>query len=64
MFSKNIKLENFKNTKIQKKLKFYFKSLIKKKDDKKNLINSFTKSYTYSFNKNQIKFFKKFLVIN
>ena len=60
MFSKNIKLENFKNTKIRKNLKFYFKSLIKKKDDQKNLINSFTKSYSYSFNKNQIKFFKKF----
>ena len=60
MFSKNIKLENFKNTKIRKNLKFYFKSLIKKKDDQKNLINSVTKSYSYSFNKNQIKFFKKF----
>ena len=60
MFSKSIKLENFKNSKIQKKLKLYFKSLIKKKIDKKNLINSFTKSYSYSFNKNQIKFYKKF----
>ena len=60
MFSKSIKLKNFKNSKIQKKLKLYFKSLIKKKIDKKNLINSFTKSYSYSFNKNQIKFYKKF----
>ena len=60
MFSKNIKLENFKNSKIQKNLKFYFKSLIQKKNDKKNLINSFTRSYSYSFNKKQIKFYKKF----
>ena len=35
MFSKNIKLENFKNPKIQKNLKNYFKSLIKKKMIKK-----------------------------
>ena len=62
MFSKNIKLENFKNPKIQKNLKNHFKSLIKKKNDKKNLINSFTKSYSYSFNKNQIRSYKKFNV--
>ena len=62
MFSKNIKLENFKNLKIQKNLKNYFKSLIKKKNDKKNLINSFTKSYSYSFNKNQMRSYKKFNV--
>ena len=60
MFSKNIKLENFKNPKIKKNLKFYFKNLIKKKNDKRNLINSFTKSYLYSFSKNQIKSYKKF----
>ena len=60
MFSKNIRLENFNNLKIKKNLKFYFKSLIKKKDDKRNLINSFTKSYLYSFSKKQIKFYKKF----
>ena len=55
MLSRNIKLENFKNKNILKKLKAYYKSLVDKKNDKKNLINTFTKSYSYSYNKQQLK---------
>ena len=55
MFSKNIKFENFKNKIIQKNVKKFYKDIIIKKNDKENLINSFTKSYNYSFNKKQIK---------
>ena len=60
MLSRNIKLENFKNKNILKKLKAYYKSLVDKKNDKKNLINTFTKSYSYSYNKQQLKKYKKF----
>ncbi len=60
MLSRNIKLENFKNKNILKKLKAYYKNLIDKKNDKKNLINTFTKSYSYSYNKQQLKKYKKF----
>ncbi len=62
MFSKNIKFENFKNKIIQKNVKKFYKDLIIKKNDKENLINSFTKSYNYSFNKKQIKKYKKFKI--
>ncbi len=62
MFSKNIKFENFKNKIIQKNVKKFYKDIIIKKNDKENLINSFTKSYNYSFNKKQIKKYKKFKI--
>ena len=54
MFSK---ISNLKISKIRlyKKFKEFYKDLLFKKTDKKNLINSFTKSYNYSFNKKQIK---------
>ena len=55
MLSKNIKFKNFKGKKINKTLKIFLKNLIDKKDDKNNLINSFTTSYLYSFNKKKIK---------
>ena len=60
MFSKNIKFENFHNKKINKNLRKLYKSLIKKKNDKKYLINTFSKSYNYSFNKKILKKYKKF----
>ena len=60
MFSKNIKFENFHNKKINKNLRKLYKSLIKKKNDKKFLINTFSKSYNYSFNKKILKKYKKF----
>ena len=49
MLSKDIKFKNFKGKKINKTLKIFLKNLIDKKDDKNNLINSFTTSYLYSF---------------
>ncbi len=60
MFSKNIKFENFHNKKINKNLRKLYKSLIKKKNDKKFLINTFSKAYNYSFNKKILKKYKKF----
>ena len=60
MFSKNIKFENFHNKKINKNLRKLYKSLINKKNDKKFIINTFTKSYNYSFNKKILKKYKKF----
>jgi len=60
MLSKNIFFQNFKKKKIQNKLKIFYKNLIENSTKKKSLINSFTKSYSYSFNKNKIIKFKKF----
>ena len=60
MFSKNIKFENFHYKKINKNLRKLYKSLINKKNDKKFVINTFTKSYNYSFNKKILKKYKKF----
>ena len=60
MLSKNIKFKNFKGKKINKTLKIFLKNLIDKKDDKNNLINSFTTSYLYSFNKKKINKYRKF----
>ena len=60
MFSKNIKFENFHYKKINKNLRKLYKSLINKKNDKKFIINTFTKSYNYSFNKKILKKYKKF----
>ena len=62
MFSKNIIFENFKKKKINKKLKIFYKSIVENKTKKKNLINSFTKSYSYSFDKKKIIKFKKFKI--
>ena len=59
MLSKNISFQNFKKKKIHGKLRKFFKNLIVNSVDKKNLINSFTNSYSYSFSKNQILKFKK-----
>tara|TARA_Y100000992_G_scaffold278339_1_gene223810 strand:+ start:1786 stop:2946 length:1161 start_codon:yes stop_codon:yes gene_type:complete len=60
MLSKNIKFENFNNSNIQKKIKLIYKNLINKKNEEKNLIKSFTKSYTYSFDKHKLKKYKNF----
>jgi len=62
MFSKNIIFENFKRKKIKKKLKIFYKSIVENRTKKKNLINSFTKSYSYSFDKKKIIKFKKFKI--
>tara|TARA_B100001027_G_scaffold213522_1_gene184346 strand:- start:763 stop:1923 length:1161 start_codon:yes stop_codon:yes gene_type:complete len=59
MLSKNISLQNFKKKKIHGKLRKFFKNLVVNSADKKNLINSFTNSYSYSFSKNQVLKFKK-----
>ena len=60
MLSRNIKLRGFQKKKYKKNLKGFFKDLIGKSYKKNNLINSFSKSYKYSFNKNLIKKYKKF----
>ena len=60
MLSKDIKFKNFKGKKINKTLKIFLKNLIDKKNDKNNLINSFTTSYLYSFNKKKINKYRKF----
>ena len=60
MLSKDIKFKNFKGKKINKSLKIFLKNLIDKKNDKNNLINSFTTSYLYSFNKKKINKYRKF----
>ena len=62
MFSKNIIFENFKKKKINKKLKIFYESIVENRTKKKNLINSFTKSYSYSFDKKKIIKFKKFKI--
>ncbi len=62
MLSKNINFKNFKKTKIRSRLRLIYRNLIDKRTDKKNLINSFTKSFSYSFNKKQITKFKKYKV--
>ncbi len=62
MLSRNIKLENFKNTKISKKLIIHYKKLINEKNNQNNLINSFTKSYPYSYSKQQLTKYKKYNV--
>lgn len=64
MFSKNIKFENFRHKIIQKNLKKFYRDLISKKNDKKNLVNSFTKSYSYSFSNKQLKKYKKYRIYN
>ena len=62
MLSKNIIFQNFKKKKIQNKLKIFYKNLIENSTKKNTLINSFTKSYSYSFNKKKIIKLKKFKI--
>jgi len=62
MLSKNIIFQNFKKKKIQNKLKIFYKNLIENSTKKNSLINSFTKSYSYSFNKKKIIKLKKFKI--
>ena len=64
MLSKNIKFKNFKEIKIQNRLKLIYNKLINKKNEKKTLINTFTNSYVYSYDKKLIKKFKKFKTYN
>ena len=60
MLSKNIRFKNFAKKKFNKSLKVLFKKLINKNSYDDNVIKSFSKSYSYSFTKNQLKKFKKF----
>ena len=67
MFSKNFRVRDFKKIKINGKLKKYYKTFLADSLNKKNLLNSFTNKYSYSFSKNKLKNLKnlrlsKFLV--
>ena len=64
MLSSNIKYENFKQKKIPSNLKIIYIKLISKKNDIKNLINSFTNSYVYSYDTKLLKKYKKFKIYN
>tara|TARA_B100000242_G_scaffold16900_1_gene10398 strand:+ start:576 stop:1736 length:1161 start_codon:yes stop_codon:yes gene_type:complete len=63
MFSKNFRVSDFKKIKINRKLKKYYKSFLADSLNKKNLLNSFTNKYSYSFSNSQIKKLKKFKII-
>ena len=60
MLSKNIRFKNFTKKKFNKNLKVLFKKLIEKNSYDDNVIKSFSKSYSYSFTKKQLKKYKKF----
>jgi len=60
MLSKNIRFTNFTKKKLNKNLKVLFKKLIDKNNYHDNVIKSFSKSYSYTFTKKQLKKFKKF----
>ncbi len=60
MLSRNIRFKNFTKKKFNKNLKVLFKKLIDKNSYDDNVIKSFSKSYSYSFTKKQLKKFKKF----
>ena len=60
MFSKNFKVQNFTKTKVTSKLKLYYRKIIEERNNKKNILNSMTKSYNYSFNRFQIKKLNKY----
>ena len=60
MLSKNIRFKNFTKKKFNKNLKVLFKKLIDKNSYDDNVIKSFSKSYSYSFTKKQLKKYKKF----
>ena len=49
MFSKNFRVRDFKKIKINGKLKKYYKTFLADCLNKKNLLNSFTNKYSYSF---------------
>ena len=60
MLSKNIKFKNFAKKKFNKNLNDLFKKLTDKNSYNDKVIKSFSKSYSYSFTKKQLKKFKKF----
>ena len=60
MLSKNIKFKNFAKKKFNNNLKILFNKLIDKNNYNNNVVRSFSKSYSYSFTKKQLKKFKKF----
>ncbi len=60
MLSKNIRFKNFTKKKFNKNLKVLFKKLIDKNSYDDNVVKSFSKSYSYSFTKKQLKKYKKF----
>ena len=60
MLSKNIRFKNFTKKKFNKNLKVLFNKLIDKNSYDDNVIKSFSKSYSYSFTKKQLKKYKKF----
>ncbi len=60
MLSKNIRFKNFTKNKFNKNLKVLFKKLTSKSSYNDNVVKSFSKSYSYSFTKKQLKKFKKF----
>ncbi len=57
MSTKNLIFENFKNKKVNSKLKKYFKDLISSKNE---VINSLSRDYKYSYTKKSIKKYKKY----
>ena len=60
MLSKNIRFKNFTKKKFNKNLKVLFKKLTNKSSYTDSVVKSFSKSYSYSFTKKQLKKFKKF----
>ncbi len=62
MLSKNIRFKNFAKKKFNKNLRILFKKLTDEKSYDDNVVRSFSKSYSYSFTKKQLKKFKKFNV--
>jgi glucose-6-phosphate isomerase len=64
MFSKNIKFKNF-SQKINIKTKKKINNILKRElIISSSLLNSFNKSYKYSFKKESLKKYKKFQIIN
>ena len=59
MLSNNIFIKNFKKKKTPEQLKRLYKNLISESSNKQSLLNSFTKSFSYSFDK-KISKFKKY----
>ncbi len=57
MLTSGIKFSNFKNSKNNKKIKKHFDEIIKSKN---KIIESLSQNYLYSFNKKQLRKYKKF----
>ena len=57
MLTSGIKFSNFKNSANNKKIKKNFDKIIKSKN---KIIESLGKNYLYSFNKKQLRKYKKF----